>query len=96
MSLPIEKKRWVAAAQAEGVSIREFARRAMNERASKQADVLPPPIPLAVPTVHVEITELCACGHAERAHITFSGGGNRGSCGHAVCSCVRYQKSRGT
>ncbi len=95
MTLAAEKTKWVKAAAYEGVSFREFARRAMNERAAliETEMSLEKTVSRSVDILDPQTDTVCVCGHSVTRHVHYSAGGKPGSCGHAICNCVRYQQS---
>lgn len=96
-----ELETWKLAAKEEGVSLDEFRRRAMNERA---LHVLSPGSRLLGGIVEsvgkllqkepvIQVLDICRCGHERRLHVAYGSDGsnsNRGSCGRALCDCRKY------
>ncbi len=104
---PEEQERWKAAARMEAVSLTEFQRRALNERAQnvihpgsrmlggivESVSRLMTGKPVIVNPLVTE--RMCACGHPETRHVQYGGYELRGSCGSALCNCAKYSPVQG-
>lgn len=105
---PEEQERWKAAARMEGVSLVEFQRRSLNERAQ---NVLHPGSRMlggvvesvgrmlaGKPVITNPLTPeagFCACGHPQRLHVQYGGNPSYGSCGHFLCECKKFSPGQG-
>ena len=97
-----ELETWERAAKAEGCTLSEFKRRAINERAYH---VLNPGTRLLHGIFEgvarivekkpvLELEKFCMCGHSIAHHPAVSGTDLHGSCGVPTCNCTKFQERK--